>query len=229
MVVRDIDYQLIVGHLYNMGAEYILRRFILEHERPRILVEAHEGIARIHYVGKDTAKNVLHAGLWWLTIHRDAKDYFHRCYVYQRAGKPNIWDDMPLRPQVTLQVFEKWEIYFLVTINPPTKRSGEIYIITVTKYLTRWAEGAPVKFCRVETTTHFMIEQVITRFGSPRILMSDQGTHFINSTIKSMIEEFEFYHQKCTPYHAQENGTVQTVNKILENALKKIFNVNMDN
>jgi seryl-tRNA synthetase len=58
--------------------------------------------------------------------------------------------------------------------------------------------------------------------------MSDQGTHFINSTIQDMIEKFEFYHQKSTPYHHQANGTVEYFNKILENALTKICNVNRD-
>ena len=58
--------------------------------------------------------------------------------------------------------------------------------------------------------------------------MSDQGTHFINITIKAMTEEFEVYHQKNTPYHLQANGTMESFNNILENALTKICNVNRD-
>jgi hypothetical protein len=59
MVVRVADYQLIAGHLYKMGTDSILRRCVLEHERPKILVESHEGIAGGHYAGKATTQKVL--------------------------------------------------------------------------------------------------------------------------------------------------------------------------
>jgi hypothetical protein len=81
-----------------MGSDSILIRYVLEHERPRILAEAHKGIAGGHYAGKSTMKKILHVGLWWTTIHRDSKEYCQRCDVCQRVGKPNRRDDMPLRP-----------------------------------------------------------------------------------------------------------------------------------
>jgi hypothetical protein len=81
LVVWATDYQLIAGHLYKTSVDSILRRCVIEHERPRILAEAHEGIIGGHYIGKSTAHKVLRVGLWWLTIHRDSKEYFHKCDI----------------------------------------------------------------------------------------------------------------------------------------------------
>jgi hypothetical protein len=46
---------------------------------------------------------------------------------------------MPLAPQLTLQVFDKWAIDFVGPIIPPGRYIGARCIITMTKYLTRWA------------------------------------------------------------------------------------------
>jgi hypothetical protein len=186
LVFRVAYYQLIAGNLYKFGTHSILRRCVLEYERHEILVEYHEGIVGGKYVGKYIMHKVLHTGLWWPIVHKDAKEYFQKCDVYQRVGKPNRRDEMSLIPQVTLQVFEKWEIDFVGPVNPPTKRLGTRYIIIASEYLTRWEQATLVKDCSTETTTHFLFEQVITRFGYPNIMMSDQGTHFINNTIRAM-------------------------------------------
>jgi hypothetical protein len=71
----------------------------------------------------------------------------------------------------------------------------------VTKYLSRWAEATLVKYCNAKTTTHFLFEHVLTGLGFPRILKGDQGIHFINNTIRDLIEYFEVYHHKIMPYH----------------------------
>jgi hypothetical protein len=54
LVVRATEFSLIDGQLYNMGPNEILRRCVMEAERPLILAEAHEGIVRGHYAGKET-------------------------------------------------------------------------------------------------------------------------------------------------------------------------------
>jgi hypothetical protein len=71
-------------------------------------------------------------------------------------------------------------------INPPGKHTGARYIITVTEYLTRWAEEREVKDCSATIVVCFIFDDIITKFGCPKILMSDQGTHFINNTIEAL-------------------------------------------
>jgi transposase InsO family protein len=94
--------------------------------------------------------------------------------------------------------------------------------------LTKWVEAQALKECSETTATCFIFDDIITRFGCPKILISDQGTHFINKTVEAFTEEFAVHHQKSTPYHPQENGTVESFNKILETALTKICSVNRD-
>jgi hypothetical protein len=75
MVVRVVHYHLIVVHLYKLGADGILRRCVMEHERSMVLAKAHEGIAGWKYAVNPTAQKVLCALLWWPTVHKDAKEY----------------------------------------------------------------------------------------------------------------------------------------------------------
>ena len=88
--------------------------------------------------------------------------------------------------------------------------------------------GQSSKELDAATVAQFILENIINIFGCPVILMSDQGTHFLNRTIQALAEEFHIQHHKSTPYHPQDNGTVEAFNKILENSLTKICNSQRD-
>ena len=119
-------------------------------------------------------------------------------------------------------------IDFVGPLNPPGKHTGARYIITTTEYLTRWAEARVVKDCSATIVACFIFDDIITRFGCLKILMSDQGTHFINKTVEALMEEFLVHHQKSTPYNPKANGTVEAFNKISETTLMKICSLNRD-
>lgn len=62
------------------------------------------------------------------------------------------------------------------------------YIITETAYLARWAKVQPMKDCSAATAVKFIFEYILSRFGYPKILMSDRGFHFLNEMIVSLLE-----------------------------------------
>ena len=74
----------------------------------------------------------------------------------------------------------------------------------------------------------FIYENIVTRFGCPVNLISDQGTHFINQTIETLLREFIIDHHKTSAYHPQDNGVVKSFNKTLTKGLTKICNMDKD-
>ena len=87
--MKALNFQLSTGQLYKLGPDEILRRCILPNEHGPILEEVHAGIAGDHYGGHATARKVLHAVLWWPTLHNDATNYARSRDVFQRVGKPS--------------------------------------------------------------------------------------------------------------------------------------------
>ena len=69
LVVHATDFSVITGLLYKMGNDEILQRYVPEFEQGQILAEAHGGVAGRHYAEWATTQKILHAGLWWPTLH----------------------------------------------------------------------------------------------------------------------------------------------------------------
>lgn len=146
----------------------------------------------------------------------------------QRVGKSSCHDELLRHPVCALQILEKWAIDFICLINSLTHHTQESYIIMVTEYLMRWVEAALVRYYTTDTTTRFIFENIISRFGCPRSLISNQGTHFINETVTSLLQNFLIQHHKRIPYHPQANGTVGAFNKTLKKGLYKVCSENWD-
>ena len=102
---------------------------------------------------------------------------------------------MPLISVNLSLTFEIWAIDFIGPFPVPARREGAHYIITPVEYVTKWAEAEPVETCSSEVASKFIYENIITRFGCPLTLISNQGSHFINKTIVALTEQFKIDHR----------------------------------
>src|SRR6266498_334021 len=89
-------------------------------------------------------------------------------------------------------------------------------------YFSRWSEAKPLKTANVNTVATFLYKEIICRFGAPRILQSDRGTHFINELIQRLTKRFKIKHSLSSPYHLQLNGLVERFNKTLCEGIAKL-------
>lgn len=54
LVVRVVFFSMIIGHLYKIGSDKILRCYVCDFERSSIQAEAHRGAVGGHYARKET-------------------------------------------------------------------------------------------------------------------------------------------------------------------------------
>jgi transposase InsO family protein len=132
-------------------------------------------------MNKRIAYKVLHSRYYWPTIFKDAKKFVCSCDDYQRMGKLIQRDEMPLQPQVFFDPFETWALDFVGPITPASK--GKSYILVCTDYVTKWTESKALPRATEQAVADFLYEDIFTRFGVPREIVTDQGTQFTSKPI----------------------------------------------
>eukprot|EP00253_Pinus_taeda_P028240 PITA_28240 len=121
---------------------------------------------------------------------------------------------MPLQPQVTLELFEKWGMDFVGPINLPSRQRS--YIIVCTDYLTKWVETKAIKAATEKKVAKFLRENIFYKFGYPRELVTDQGSQFTSNLIEDLLAHHKIKHRTSTPYHPQANGRKDWADRLVE-------------
>lgn len=135
-------------------------------------------------------------------------------------GKPTPNDGMALQPQVSLVPFDKWGMYFIGPIDPPSGQKK--YIIVCTDCLTKWVETKVVKETTVDKVIEFLRENEFYKFGYPREIAIDKGAQFTSHLIKNLLRQYHIKHKRSTAYHPQANGKVEVTNRALKGILTKV-------
>ncbi len=89
-------------------------------------------------------------------------------------------------------------------------------------YFLGWPEARPLKAENADKVVIFLYEEIICRFGIPRILQSDRETHFVNEVIQRLTKRFKIKHSLSSPYHPQSNGLVERFNKTFCEGIAKL-------
>ncbi|KAI3743725.1 hypothetical protein L1987_56790 [Smallanthus sonchifolius] len=204
--------------LFKVGADQILRRCIPEEEVQSVLAHAHSSACGGHLSGKKTAYRVLSCGLFWPTLFKDATNYVKCCVKCQQLGGIAKRDEMPMNPILIVNIFDVWGIDFM---GPFPISFGKVYILVAVDYVSKWVEAIATKTNDHAVVCEFVRTHIFSRFGVPRVIISDGGTHFKNFNFGKLLKKYGVDHRIATPYHPQTSGQVEVSNRQIKEILQK--------
>ncbi|GJU41861.1 reverse transcriptase domain-containing protein [Tanacetum coccineum] len=73
------------------------------------------------------------------------------------------------------------------------------------------------------------LKRLFARFGIPKALISDRGTHFCNYQMEKAMKRYGVIHRFSIAYHPQTNGQVENINLAIKRILEKTIGNNRKN
>ncbi|KAK6159111.1 hypothetical protein DH2020_006425 [Rehmannia glutinosa] len=106
-------------------------------------------------------------------------------------------------------------------MGPFPSSSGYQYILLVVEYVSRWVEAIPAHTNYPRVVLKFLKKNIFTQFGTPRALISDGGSHFVNKLMSTLLVKYGVKHKVALAYHPQANGQAKVANREIKQILEK--------
>ena len=180
--------------LFKRGADMIIRRCV----QCKIMNECHASPYRGHFSGERTAHKILKSGFYWPTILRDCAEWVKLCDRCQKIGNISSRNEMPLRGILVVQIFDVWGIDFMGPFPPSF---GNLYILLAVDYVSKWVEAIACPRNDANTVVSFLQKNILSRFGTPRTIISDGGSHFANKIFAKLMSSYGIKHIMSLAYH----------------------------
>ncbi|GJR58551.1 reverse transcriptase domain-containing protein [Tanacetum coccineum] len=208
--------------LFKICADQVIRRCVHGKEALDILEACHNGPTGGHHGANLTAKKIFDSGFFWPTIYKDAHEFVKNCDSCQRQGKTSQRDEMPQNSIQVCEIFDVWGIDFM---GPFPSSRGNKYILVAVDYLSKWVEAKALPTNDARVVCKFL-KSLFARFGAPRAIISDRGTHFCNDQFAKVMQKYGVTHRLSTAYHPQTSGQVEVSNRGLKRILERTIGEN---
>ena len=98
---------------------------------------------------------------------------------------------------------------------------GNLYILLAVDYVSKWVEAIACPKNDANTVVSFLQRNILSRFGTPRTIISDGRSHFANKIFLKLISRYVIKHIMSLAYHPQTNGQAEISNREIKRILEK--------
>nr|GEZ38439.1 reverse transcriptase domain-containing protein [Tanacetum cinerariifolium] len=110
-------------------------------------------------------------------------------------------------------------------MGPFSSSRGNMYILVAVDYLSKCVEAKALPTNDARVVCKFL-KSLFARFGAPRAIISDRGTHFCNHQFEKVMRKYRVNHRLSTAYHPQTSGQVEVTNRGLKRILERTIGQN---
>jgi transposase InsO family protein len=197
--------------------------------RRSILKIYHDTAANGAHFGRNKTLHKIKTRYFWPMMNKHIDNYVKSCIPCAQHNPRRQKTPGKLRPIKPPEgVWQLVAMDFHGPINPTSQR-GNKYIISLTDILSKFVVTKAVKDNSAQTAVRFLKEDIISKFGTPRCILTDNGTHFTSSVTNELIKQIGATHLYSTPYHPETNGQVERYNSTMDAKIAALSNLRKTN
>ncbi|GAB1867938.1 RNA-directed DNA polymerase [Camponotus japonicus] len=212
------QWKVIEGRLYFLRPKRVVSEIVEDLDRWKLVIpqeyrkevlrESHD-MPQAGHLGTEKTYQRVAVSYFWPNLFRDVTDYIRQCDLCQRT---KVEQASPAGLMGRRIADGPWTAIVADIIG---SKAGFQYLLVIQDLFTKWVECKALRAATGPKITEALEDLVISRWGAPRFLLTDNGTEFVNKVMKAFAETRQITHTTVPPYHPQANP-VERVNRILK-------------
>lgn len=167
--------------------------------------------------GQQKTMDLIKTRFFWLNMRRDIIKFCTECHsCCQRKTSPHMRSALLQRFPDVSEPFERTNMDIVGPLV--TTRNNNKYILTFQDYFTKYVEAIPIPDQKAETIAKIFVTHIIVRHGTPKQLITDQGSNFLSILFREVCRLLQIEKLQTTPFNPSSNS-IERVHRVFKDIL----------
>ena len=180
--------------------------------RADVVNQCHNPVTAGHQGVKRTRASIIRS-FYWFNLKADVRLHIQACDACERDKTPS---KKPKAPMGHILAGAPWDTLAIDFVGPlPVTPVGNRHILVLADHFTKYVEVVPVRSQTARECVNKIVENFISRWGTPLSIHSDQGSAFESQVFKKMCSLFGIRKTRTSPRNPKGNGLIERFNRSL--------------
>jgi len=205
----------ILYFISDPDSDPILRLYIPQHIQKKIIEEYHTSLG---HMGIDKTYDAIRLKYYWVNLYKDITAYVTTCVTCQTRSSQKT---KPIVQETDTPPFAWAKCAIDVSGPYETSVCGNRFIVSFIDLFSGYPEAFACPDKSAQTIAHLIIDELFPRYSCPLEILSDNGSEFLNETVRHTLETLNIPHVKTSYYRPESNGLIERYHRTLVNVISK--------